>query len=66
MNEQPITKGAIVQLKSGGPKMTVDRESLRSRMGSDATEMVCSWFDGSKKMEQAFSIASLRLADPEE
>jgi len=44
--------------------MTVDRESLRSRLGKDPTEMVCSWFDGTTKMEQTFSIASLKLAEP--
>jgi len=40
MNFQP---GDVVQLKSGGPKMTV--ESLDQPKG----EAYCSWFEGGKK-----------------
>ena len=49
-----ITVGILVMLKSGGPDMTVD--SIQPEKGS----AVCSWFEGSKPMKQAFQLTSLK------
>ena len=44
--------GDVVQLKSGGPLMTIK--------WIDGTEALCEWFEGSKKQEQMFEMTSLR------
>lgn len=48
-----ITVGILVMLKSGGPDMTV--ESIQPEEGW----AMCSWFEGSKPMKQAFQLTSL-------
>ena len=48
-----ITVGILVMLKTGGPDMTV--ESIQPEKGW----AVCSWFEGSKPMKQAFPLTSL-------
>lgn len=48
-----IKVGVLVMLKSGGPDMTVD--SIQPEKGL----AVCSWFEGSKPMKQAFQLTSL-------
>jgi uncharacterized protein YodC (DUF2158 family) len=49
-----ITVGILVMLKSGGPDMTV--ESIQPEEGW----AMCSWFEGSKPMKQAFQLTSLK------
>lgn len=44
-------KGEIVQLKSGGPKMTVDEVS--------PFEVECVWFAGAKRESAMFSTETL-------
>lgn len=51
--------GDIVQLKSGGPKMTI-REMGKYGMGSTHIEAKCSWFDGTKLKEELFEPATLK------
>lgn len=48
-----IKVGVLVMLKSGGPDMTVDSIQLEEGLA------VCSWFEGSKPMKQAFQLTSL-------
>lgn len=55
-----ITKGMVVQLASGGPKMTVtdlgDYSPLHARDGAK-----CVWFDDKKVQQQAvFDVAVLK------
>lgn len=45
--------GDVVQLKSGGPLMTVHNISDCSPMGPNPG-LLCVWFDGSKKVEDVF------------
>jgi len=59
MSAKQFESGDIVQLKSGGPKMTV------TRCGKDG-EVYCTWFGGSKKESAAFPPQTLKLPDPEE
>ena len=48
-------KGEIVQLKSGGPKMTV-RDECTTREGV----VICQWFAGAKLEQGAFPTDSLQ------
>lgn len=47
-----LMKGDVVQLKSGGPKMTVDNVSQ--------SQAKCSWFNGAVRMSDVFELHSLR------
>jgi len=49
-------EGDIVQLKSGGPKMTVD--VLQDRAGR--LQAMCTWFNGAIRMSDLFELHSLR------
>jgi len=53
-----IKAGDVVQLKSGGPKMTV--ETVAAYNG--VTKARCAWFDGSKKSVDLFPLESLTMA----
>jgi uncharacterized protein YodC (DUF2158 family) len=48
--------GDVVVLKSGGPKMTVDRV--------EGGNMVCVWFDGNATKYGTFSSSALKVYDP--
>lgn len=50
--------GDVVQLKSGGPKMTV--MYVGDRYGDEA--VFCVWFEGPRKMEDMFPPETLVLA----
>jgi len=53
--------GEVVQLKSGGPKMTV------TYVGADAVGQPsadCTWFDGTKQMQGTFPQDALEIAKP--
>jgi uncharacterized protein YodC (DUF2158 family) len=56
MSEQ-IKVGDVVQLKSGGPKMTVDK--LHEWQGR--TEANCDWFEGTKQQSGSFPLTSLNI-----
>lgn len=47
--EQKFKPGDIVQLKSGGPSMTV-----RAYEPTDGDEVTCGWFEGNTLYEKAF------------
>lgn len=52
-----FSAGDVVQLKSGGPSMTIDSHD-------DATdEYVCSWFDKSERMQARFQEPVLKLIE---
>ncbi len=40
--------GDVVQLKSGGPEMTIE---LIDTFGDDHKKAMCVWFDGAKRAE---------------
>lgn len=50
--------GDIVELKSGGPAMTVER----IHEGSDGTIYYCSWFAGAKDNSRGFREEALDTA----
>jgi len=61
---QPFEVGAVVMLKSGGPKMTIQDIgdfSLGGVAGHD--QAFCVWFEGSKRQEAAFEFATLKRAE---
>jgi uncharacterized protein YodC (DUF2158 family) len=49
--------GDVVQLKSGGPKMTVE-DVGQNAIGADT--VWCSWFDGNKKVQGTFAPQALQ------
>ena len=55
-----VEPGKVVQLKSGGPKMTVIGEES-SLAGTKTGRVSCEWFDGQKHMHQAFNETSLKV-----
>jgi len=56
--------GDVVQIKSGGPRMTVS--SPQDTYGYNGHESVhCVWFNGSTRLEELFAAASLeKVASP--
>jgi uncharacterized protein YodC (DUF2158 family) len=60
MNE--IKVGDVVQLKSGGPKMTVSQTG-NTAFGDTVVHAWCDWFEGNKKMDGVFPLTSLRAVD---
>ena len=52
--------GDVVQLKSGGPKLTVERVGS----STDSNAVLCYWFDGGDKLQtQWFQPTSLKKFD---
>lgn len=70
---QELKIGDIVMLKSGGPKMTIQRflgdskevstkvqdEALKIIKGNKTGDVVCQWFDGSVSKNDIFPVESL-------
>lgn len=48
-------EGDVVELKSGGPTMTVE--------GSNRGRLICSWFDGEELEREMFKPGALKSAD---
>jgi uncharacterized protein YodC (DUF2158 family) len=57
MAEQKFKPGDVVELKSGGPAMTVAGEE-------EFGELMCTWFDGKKKMDATFEPEQLKPYKP--
>lgn len=56
-----LKSGDVVQLKSGGPLMTIDEIG---KFGYDDRDKAkCIWFDGKKKYEELFTLESLELIE---
>jgi uncharacterized protein YodC (DUF2158 family) len=54
-----INQGDVVQLKSGGPKMTVSEV----KQWNGSIRVWCDWFEGTKPMRDSFLQTSLELAE---
>ncbi len=54
MSENTWKPGDVVQVKSGGPAMTVAGDDGFGRT-------ICEWFDGKKQMSGTFNAAVLKL-----
>jgi uncharacterized protein YodC (DUF2158 family) len=55
-----IKAGDVVQLKSGGPKMTV---AVITRNNQSASLAKCNWFDGAKNNYATFPVTSLKILE---
>ncbi len=53
---EELKVGDTVELKSGGPKMTI------SQMGEPRQGWFCIWFDGKERKEGTFTAETLRKA----
>ena len=54
--------GDVVEIKSGGPKMTVSHTYTSNLNGK--LQVACIWFDQQKKVSDNFSPESLKLHEP--
>lgn len=55
-----LAKGDVVQLKSGGPIMTVSDIGDYSHTGLGPKEGAkCTWFEGKKNVEKVFDVSVL-------
>lgn len=54
--------GDVVRLKSGGPDMTVE-DIGKYGMGATTDRAKCVWFEGTKRKDDLFELATLRIAD---
>ena len=59
MEAKVFKTGDVVQLKSGGPKMTVKQYTALASGGSNVR---CQWFEGGKHQEASFPGESLDAA----
>lgn len=51
-----IKKGDVVQMKSGGPLMTV------TNIGGNGDSAYCEWFDATNPKAKSFDLCALKLA----
>lgn len=57
-------KGYVVQLKSGGPKMTITNLGNYGGLAMGPENgAACVWFEGTKKQEAVFDVAVLEKVD---
>jgi uncharacterized protein YodC (DUF2158 family) len=59
--EQDFQEGQTVQLKSGGPMMTI-KGIGKYGMGATKDSALCVWFEGKNLKEAVFEIATLTTA----
>jgi len=57
--DERIKVGDIVQLKSGGPDMTVAEIDDYGSGSSPLMKATCTWFDGTKRHEELFVLQTL-------
>ncbi len=56
----PFKKGDVVQLKSGGPKMTIEDQ------GSSGFGWICKWFVNEEVKTEYFDEEALRKVDEQQ
>jgi len=56
-----LKAGDVVQLKSGGPEMTIQGIG-KYGFGATHDTANCVWFEGKKRMEALFELATLKIA----
>ena len=61
-------RGDVVELKSGGPKMTVVGPTMRAyRVNTEPTpvhgSVLCQWFEGKTRRSGDFDVETLKIAD---
>jgi len=56
-----IRSGDVVQLKSGGPKMTVEKVGLLPHFTDDVQRAYCRWFMTDEPKEGAFPAHMLKI-----
>ena len=56
-----IKKGDQVQLKSGGPIMTVQDTGDYTMAAGIENGAVCVWFDGNNPVDKVFDVATLEI-----
>jgi uncharacterized protein YodC (DUF2158 family) len=59
LGSEALRAGDTVQLKHGGPIMTIDLIA-KFGMGSAHESARCIWYDGKKQVQQVFELASLK------
>jgi uncharacterized protein YodC (DUF2158 family) len=59
---EDFNEGDVVELKSGSPKMTIDKIAVFS-MGGTHKEARCVWFDGKKRCVELFELHALKKAE---
>jgi uncharacterized protein YodC (DUF2158 family) len=63
MADEEFKEGDTVQLKSGGPVMTIEHIGEYGMVpGSGHTQAKCVWFDKTKKMQGVFELFTLTHA----
>ena len=60
MADEEFKEGDIVQLKSGGPSMTIADIDDYGMEGSGHTQAKCVWFENTKKREGVFELFALK------
>ncbi len=60
-----IKIGTVVQLKSGGPKMTVQDIGDYALNAGAENGALCVWFAGDDNKSEAFDIQALKICDNE-
>ncbi|MBO0932259.1 DUF2158 domain-containing protein [Fibrella aquatilis] len=69
-----VRRGSIVQLLSGGPKMTVDSfekklegpSLMKAKRVDDESLVICKWFEDGKLKTGTFSAESLIIVDQQD
>jgi len=62
---EPLKIGDVVQLKSGGPIMTVNGFMIGRDGKPDPDDVQCTWFDSKKELKSGrFPAATLERYDP--
>jgi uncharacterized protein YodC (DUF2158 family) len=64
MPQSDIKAGDIVQLKSGGPDMTVTQIGQKGYEDHDSAW--CSWFEGNKAQNGVYALVALKKSPPPE
>lgn len=62
--DRPLAPGDVVQLKSGGPDMTIAEKVVTSACEPGRDGWRCEWFDGGRHEQRVFPPAMLRRVEP--